>query len=163
VRNLNIPARPYEKELEAVDALQPGDVIVIGAGGDTGAGVWGHLLSSAANAKGCVGAVVDGLTRDAAGICEMQFPVFARGISPYDSCGRSEVTAYEVPVECGGVRVNPGEVVFGDFDGVVVIPASILERTLELAESKAGGERIVADELRRGRRVADVFADYGIL
>jgi 4-hydroxy-4-methyl-2-oxoglutarate aldolase len=163
VRNPNLSARPYEKELEALDALQPGEVVVIGTEGDLSAGVWGELLSCAARAKGSVGAITDGLTRDAAGIREKKFPVFARGISPYDSYGRSEIVAYDVPVTCGGVRVKPGEIVFADFDGIVIVPTEVLDETLELAESKARGERIVDEEFRKGRRIADVFAEYGVL
>ena len=121
-----IPEKPYEKELEALDTLLPDDVIVLATNGDLSAAVWGELLSVAAAAKGAKGAVLDGLTRDAARIGEMQFPVFAQGVSSYDSCGRSEVTAYDIPVECDGVLVNPGDIVFGDFDGVVVIPNNIL-------------------------------------
>jgi 4-hydroxy-4-methyl-2-oxoglutarate aldolase len=163
VRNPNLSARPYEKELEALDALQPGEVVIIGTEGDLSAGVWGELLSCAARAKGSVGAITDGLTRDAAGIREKKFPVFARGISPYDSYGRSEIVAYDVPVTCGGVRVKPGEIVFADFDGIVIVPTEVLDETLELAESKASGERIVDEEFRKGRRIADVFAEYGVL
>jgi len=163
VRNPNLSARPYEKELEALDTLLAGDVVVIGTEGDRSAGVWGELLSCAARAKGCAGAITDGLTRDAAAIREMRFPVFAQGISPYDSYGRSEIVAYDVPVTCGGISIRPGGIVFADFDGIVVIPMEILDATLELAESKVRGERTVDDELRKGRRIADVFAEYGVL
>lgn len=163
IRNPNRSTTPYQKELEALDMLQPGEVVVIGSEGDLNAGLWGELLSCASRAKGCVGAVTDGLTRDAVGIRKIEFPVFARGISPYDSYGRSEVVAYDVPITCGGVRVLPGEVVFADFDGVVVIPQEALDAVLELAESKARGERIVDEEFRKGRRIADVFAEYGVL
>jgi 4-hydroxy-4-methyl-2-oxoglutarate aldolase len=163
VNNPNLSERRYEKELEALDALLPGEVVVIGTESNPSAGVWGELLSRAAHAKGCRGAITDGLTRDAAGIREMKFPVFASGISPYDSYGRSEVVAYDVPVTCGGIRVKPGEMVFADFDGVVIIPTEVLEATLEFAETKARAERIVDDEFRKGRRIADVFAEYGVL
>jgi len=158
-----IPEKPYEKELEALDTIVPGDVIVLATHKDLSAAVWGELLSVAASAKGATGAVLDGLTRDAEQIRRMQFPVFAQGVSSYDSCGRSEVTAYDVPIECDGVRVNPGDIVFGDFDGVVVIPNHVLLAALEAAELKAGRERIVEEEFRKGRKVSDVFAEHGIL
>jgi regulator of RNase E activity RraA len=131
--------------VEALDSLQPGDVIVFDTGGDFSAGVWGELLGTAARAKECRGAVIDGLTRDATRICAMRFPVYARGISPYDSHGRSEVTAYDVPVECGGVTVKSGDIVFADYDGIMVIPERALAATLEFAESKSSRERIVDD------------------
>jgi 4-hydroxy-4-methyl-2-oxoglutarate aldolase len=154
---------PYQKELEALDALTPDDVVVFSTGEDFTSGVWGELLSTAACAKGARGAVVDGLTRDAAKIIGKQFPVFARGISPYDSHGRSEVVAYDVPIQCGGVLVNPGDIVFADFDGVVIIPEAIAELVIEAAEHKASKERIVDDEFRKGRKVVEVFAQHGVL
>jgi regulator of RNase E activity RraA len=114
-------------------------------------------------AKGARGAIIDGLTRDAAKIREARFPVFARGISSYDSHGRSEVIAYDVPIQCDGVAVQPGDIVFGDYDGVVVIPASKVEIVIEKAEVKVRREGIVGEEFKRGRKVADVFAEHGIL
>jgi 4-hydroxy-4-methyl-2-oxoglutarate aldolase len=163
VQKSGFPKEPYAQELAALDALERGDVIVFNTGGDFSAGVWGELLSTAAHAKGATGAVVDGLTRDAARICQKKFPVFARGISPYDSYGRSEVVAFDVPIECGGVRVSAGDVVFADYDGVVVIPPGILEAVLANAESKAFRERIVDDEFRKGSKVVEVFREHGIL
>jgi regulator of RNase E activity RraA len=163
VRKPQLPDRPYQKELEALDLLNPGDVVVFDTGDDLSAGVWGELLSTAAKAKGACGAVIDGLTRDAARICRMGFPVYARGISPYDSYGRSEVIAYDVPIECGGVSVQPGGIVFADYDGIVVIPERALTSVIELAEVKASRERIVDEEFRKGRKVAEVFAEYGVL
>ena len=155
--------KPYLKELEALDTIYQGDVIVFSTGGDLSAGVWGELLSTAASAKGARGAVIDGLTRDAARIREKRFPVFASGISPYDSYGRSEVVAYDIPIECGGVKVHPGDVVFGDYDGVVIIPQAALEAVLHTAELKASRERIVDAEFQRGRSVAEVFTEHGVL
>src|SRR5262249_44728326 len=127
------PEKPYAKELEALDTLVDGDVIVFTTCGDMSAAVWGELLSLAADAKGARGAVIDGLTRDAARIREMQYPVFAKGISSYDSHGRSDVVAYDVPIDCDGVRVEPGDIIFGDYDGVVVIPASVTGTVIEKA------------------------------
>jgi 4-hydroxy-4-methyl-2-oxoglutarate aldolase len=157
------PEKPYQKELEALDMVRPGDVIVFSTGGDLSAGVWGELLSVAASAKGAGGAVIDGLTRDADRIREKKFPVFACGISPYDSYGRSEVVAYDVPIQCGGVTVHSGDVVFADYDGVVIIPQAVLDSILSAAETKASRERIVEAEFQKGRKVADVFAEHGVL
>ena len=157
------PEKPYAKELEALDTLQPGDVIVFDTGEDLSSAVWGELLSVAALAKGARGAVVDGLTRDAAKICELRFPVFARGISSYDSHGRSEVTDYDLPITCDGVAVQSGDIVFGDYDGVIIIPASAVEAVIAKAEQKVAREKIVEGEFRKGRKVAEVFAEHGIL
>ena len=157
------PERPYGMELEAMDTLAADDVVVFDTNGDLSAAVWGELLSVAALAKGARGAVIDGLTRDAAKIRELGFPVFARGISSYDSHGRSEVIAYDVTITCDGVTVQPGDVVFGDYDGVVVIPAAVVETVIEKAEAKVMRERTVGEEFKKGRKVADVFAEHGIL
>jgi len=157
------PDKPYAKELEALDTLVDGDVVVLATNGDVTAAVWGELLSIAASSKGARGAVLDGLTRDASKIKDLNFPVFAQGISSYDSLGRSEVTGYDLTIECDGVTAQSGDIVFGDYDGVVIIPRAVLPATLEKAESKASREGIVEAEFRKGRKVADVFAEHGIL
>jgi 4-hydroxy-4-methyl-2-oxoglutarate aldolase len=159
----HMPEKPYAMELEALDTLAEKDVVVLATGGDLSAAVWGELLSTAASAKGAVGAVIDGLTRDAAKIGKIEFPVFAKGISSYDSRGRSEVIAYDVQVDCDGVAINSGDIVFGDYDGVVVIPASAVETVIEKAEVKLHGEQIVGEEFKKGRKISEVFAEYGIL
>ena len=157
------PEKPYAMELEALDTLVEDDVVVFTTGNDLSAAVWGELLSIAASAKGARGAIIDGLTRDAAKIREVGFPVFAKGISSYDSHGRSEVVAYDVPIQCDGVAVEPGDIVFGDYDGVVVIPASQVKVVIEKAEVKVKREGIVGEEFKKGRKVAEVFEEHGIL
>lgn len=159
----HVPEKPYAMEMEALDTLSENDVVVLTTGGDMSAAVWGELLSMAASAKGALGALIDGLTRDAAKIAQIEFPVFAKGISSYDSRGRSEVMAYDIQIDCDGVAVNSGDIVFGDYDGVVVIPASAVEAVIEKAEVKLRGEQIVGEEFKKGRKVAEVFAEYGIL
>jgi len=158
-----LPEKPYEKELEALDTLSDGDVVVLATNGDLSAAVWGELLSVASAAKGARGAVSDGLTRDAARIGDLNFPVFAQGVCSYDSLGRSEVIAYDVRIECDGVTVEPGDIVFCDYDGVVIIPRRALLDTLARAEYKVGREEIVEQEFRKGRKIAEVFAEHGIL
>src|SRR5215208_8525611 len=140
-----IPENPYVTELEAVDRLAEGDVVVATTNGSTSSALWGELLSTAARSKGARGAVIDGLTRDSTRIMEMGFPVFTRGYSPLDSKGRLEVISYGVPIRCGGVLVRPGDIVFGDHDGVVVIPRDVSDEALFRAGEKASGE----DEMRR--------------
>ena len=160
---VRFPEKPYAMELEALDTLSEGDVVVLSTSGDMSAAVWGELLSMAASAKGARGAIIDGLTRDAAKIRDAGYPVFAKGISSYDSHGRSEVVAYDSRIDCDGVMVQTGDIVFADYDGVVVIPQSVVETVIEKAEIKVGRERIVGEEFKKGRKVADVFAEHGIL
>jgi regulator of RNase E activity RraA len=157
------PARPYAVELECIDALRPGDVLVMTTHGDRGSALWGELLSTASRAHGAVGAVLDGLTRDTAKIVAMDFPVFAAGFSPLDSKGRLDGLAHGLPIRIGDCVVRPGDWVFGDVDGVVVVPAELADRAFPRALEKVTGENRVRAELARGRSVREVFAEYGIL
>src|SRR6266403_2212402 len=115
----HIPADPYSLEIEAVDSQLPGEVAVVGTGKSTRNAPWGELLSTASRARGARGAVVDGLVRDVRKIEELGFPVVAAGIKPVDSRGRGVVIDCNVPVDCAGVLVSPGDLVFADYDGVV--------------------------------------------
>jgi regulator of RNase E activity RraA len=159
----HIPDEPYRIEIEAVDSLLPGEVAVIGTGQSTRNAPWGELLSTAAKARGARGAVVDGLVRDVGKIEEIGFPVFAAGIKPVDSMGRGIVTAYNVPVECGEVLVQPGDFVFGDRDGIIVVPREMVRQTIELAADKVRRENSTRAELVDGAYLRDVFAKYGVL
>jgi regulator of RNase E activity RraA len=157
------PVQPYAVELACVDALRPGDVLVATTHGDRGSALWGELLSTAARAHGAVGAVIDGLTRDAARIVAMDFPVFAAGFSPLDSKGRLDGISHGQPIRVGGCTVRPGDWVLGDCDGVVVVPAELAEEAFPRALAKATGENRVRAELAKGRSAREVFAEYGIL
>ena len=150
----------YRGELGAVDALVPGDLMVV----STCSGCyWGELLATASRFRGARGIVADAWTRDTLALIEMEFPTFVAGISPVDSLGRIDVDAIGVPVECGGVTVNPGDLVLGDHDGVVVVPSSVAEEVLTLAEEKVAGENLVRDELARGMPVSEAFRTYGVI
>ncbi len=161
----HIPPDPYDTEIEAVDSILPGEVVVVSTGGTTSTrnAPWGELLSTAAKARGSRGAVIDGLVRDVKKIEELAFPVFAAGIKPVDSKGRGMVNAYNVPALCGGVKVNPGDLVFADYDGVIVIPPEVLPDVIQLAKEKAGGENKSRPELMRGAYLRDVYRKYGVL
>jgi regulator of RNase E activity RraA len=157
------PKEPYAVELECVDALQPGDVLVATTNGDHSGALWGELLSTAARAHGAVGAVIDGLTRDAARILSMNFPVFASGFSPLDSKGRLDGFAHGQPIRVGACVVRPGDWIVGDIDGVVVVPVEMAEQAFARALEKARGENRVRAELAQGKSVRAVFAEHGIL
>jgi 4-hydroxy-4-methyl-2-oxoglutarate aldolase len=157
------PEKPYEIELACVDALKPGDVLVATTNGDRSSALWGELLSTASRAHGAVGAIIDGLTRDVAKILAMDFPVFATGFSPLDSKGRLDGIAHGQPIRVGDCIVRPGDFVFGDVDGVVVVPAELAERAFPRALEKVTGENLVRAELAKGHSAREVFAQYGIL
>jgi len=154
---------PYELEIRLIDDLRAGEVPVFACGASGRIAPWGELLSTAARARGAAGAVMDGLTRDVRAIRAMNFPVFAAGIGPLDSKGRGKVVAIDVPVEVAGARVEPGDLVFGDADGVVVIPRAAEERVVAAALAKVRGENETRDALARGEKLADVFRRHGIL
>jgi regulator of RNase E activity RraA len=159
----HIAEDPYRVEIEAVDSLLPGEVAVVGTQKSIRNAPWGELLSTASRARGARGAIVDGLVRDVQKIEELGFPVFSSGIKPVDSMGRGCVTAYNVPVECGEVLVHPGDFVFADFDGVVVVPKAIVTEVIELASEKVRRENSSRAELMKGAYLRDVYEKYGVL
>jgi regulator of RNase E activity RraA len=153
---------PYKIELEAMDSLEPGDVVVHSAGSKRCA-PWGALMTTAALARGARGAVMDGYVRDVKAIVDLGFPVFAAGIRPLDSKGRSYVIDYNCPIECGGVHLIRGDLVVADYDGVVVVPQDAEEEVLALAIEKVHKENLSLQELQKGRYLRDVYAKYGVL
>ena len=155
---------PYEVEIALVDDLKPGDVVVLACNGPTDRiAPWGELLSTASVARKAAGCVTDGLVRDVKQIRAMEFPVFHGGIGPLDTKGRARMVDRDVRVECGGVSIDPGDIVFGDVDGVVVIPRSHEALVLEKASEKLTGENQTRDALRKGEPLAAVFKRLGIL
>jgi regulator of RNase E activity RraA len=157
------PSDPYDLEIALIDDLKPDEVPVLACPQGDRVAPWGELLSTASRARGAVGCVTDGLVRDVRYIREMRFPVFAGGIGPLDSKGRGKVAYIDVPVDCGGVYVHPGDWIFGDVDGVVVIPAANAAQVLELSLQKVRTETTVREELARGDKLADVFSRHGVL
>lgn len=156
-------AEPYRLEIESVDALKPGDVMVASTNHSRRTCFWGELLSTAATARGATGCAIDGHTRDALRIMEMGFPVFCTGFRPVDSSYRSQVVDYGCPVEVGRVIVNPGDIIFGDFDGIVVIPPSHLESVVTAAHTKVTSENASRDMLREGATLREVYDRFGVL
>jgi regulator of RNase E activity RraA len=154
---------PYGLEIEAMDSLKKGDVVVHSTDASGTNAPWGELMSTVAKQNGATGCICDGLIRDCRRIIAMAFPVFHTGTRPVDSKGRGRVMAYDVPVRCGEVLVHPGELVFADFDGVVVIPREIESQVIKLAVDKVGKENSSRRELRQGKRLRDVFDRYGVL
>ena len=155
---------PYAIEIALVDDLQPGDVAVFACGGPTDRiAPWGELLTTAAQVRGATGCLTDGLIRDIKPIREMGFPVFHGGIGPLDSKGRGKMMEMDCRVICGGVAVAAGDWVFGDADGVVVVPQAAAEEVFVLALEKVAAENRTRDELRAGRTLREVFDQFGVL
>jgi regulator of RNase E activity RraA len=158
-----LSAEPYAMEIEALDSTLRGEVLVVSTNSSTRNAPWGELLSTAAIARGGRGAIVDGFVRDTKKIRQMGFPVFAAGVKPVDSRGRGVVWDYNIPVDCGGVLVTPGDLVVADCDGVVVVPSEAAEETIRLARDKATRENHSREELRRGSYLRHVYEKYGVL
>jgi regulator of RNase E activity RraA len=154
---------PYELEIALIDSLAPDEIPVFACSNPARVAPWGELLTTAAQVRGAAGALMDGATRDIKAIRALSFPVFHGGIAPLDSKGRGRVMAIDVPVRCAGVKVASGDLIFGDADGVVVVPRAIEEKVLALAFEKIKGEKRTLDNLRAGEKLGDVFAKYGIL
>lgn len=158
-----IDAEPYTMEIEIVDSLKPGDVVVHSTDFAGTNAPWGELMSTIAKRNGAVGCICDSMIRDCRKIIAMQFPIFYGGIRPLDSLGRGKVMAYDVPVRCGDVVVQPGELVFSDYDGVVVIPKAVEDEALELAYEKVFKEDQSRADLLNGESLRTVFNKYGVL
>jgi regulator of RNase E activity RraA len=155
---------PYELEMKLVDSLRPGDIAVLACNGPTDRiAPWGELLSTASHARGAHGCVTDGLVRDLRHIKAMKFPVFHGGIGPLDSKGRARMAEMDTEVVCAGVTVKSGDLVFGDIDGVVVIPQAIEAEVLARAVKKVTTESATRKELQEGKLLAEVYAKYGVL
>ena len=155
--------RPYELELQAVDSCQAEEVIIAAAHGSLHSALWGELLSTASRNTGCLGAVVDGAIRDVAQIRKMGFPVFARGTSVYNSQNRQRVIDVDVPVEIAAVQFCPGDLVFADLDGVVVVPQRIEQEAIRRAWDKVHAENRTRDAIRDGMKATDAYEKYGVL
>ncbi len=150
----------YKGELQAVDALKDGDIMVVSQARGS---YWGELLATASRYRGGRGIVLDSWTRDTLQLIDMQFPTFAAGINCCDSLGRIDVDAVGVGIECGGVHVEQGDLILADYDGVVVIPQGVADEVLTLAEEKVSGENLVRSKLEEGMPVWDAFRTYGVI
>ncbi len=154
---------PYGLELEAMDSLKPGDVVIHAIDPPADCTPWGELMSTVAMRNGAVGCVCDSNVRDCVQIIKMGFPVYYVGIRPLDSKGRGTVTAFDIPIHCGDVLVSKGELIFADFDGIVVIPNEVEQEVLTLAAEKVATENHARQHLREGKTIREMFETYKIL
>ena len=158
-----LPTEPYKLELELLDDLKPGEVVMCAMDGLAVASIWGELLSTCARARGSRGVIIDGCTRDVSSIIEMRFPLFASGTMVADSKGRCDVVSVRQPVKMGDAIVENGDLVMADQDGCVVVPQAIEDDVIARAIEKVSGENTVREVLRQGASIRNVFKEYGIL
>lgn len=154
---------PYGLEIEAMDSLGPGDVVVHSTDLSGALSPWGELMTTVAKRNGAVGCVCDAMVRDCTRIIDQEFPVYCAGVRPLDSKGRGRVMAFDVPVQCGEVLVRPREIVFADYDGIVVIPHEVENEVLQLALEKVEAENKTRQEIKEGKTLREVFDKYGVL
>jgi len=154
---------PYKLELAAVDSCQSDDVLVCAAAGSNRSGIWGELLTTASRNTGCVGVIVDGAVRDVAKMKAMKFPVFARGMNPYDSRDRQRVIDIDIPIELDGIRICPGDLIAADIDGIVIIPQAVEAQVVLTAWRKVHAENQVRDAIRNGMSATKAFETFGVL
>jgi regulator of RNase E activity RraA len=153
--------------LDALAVAQEGDVIVVDAAGETETSIWGGLMAGLCNMKGVVGAIVDGAIRDTDEIRDLGFFIFSKAIVPRSThtpySGRMEPIEINVPIQCAGVVVNPGDVVLGDEIGVTVVPLENAAEVLEKAREQADKEEQTRARIREGKSVEELLAEFGRL
>ena len=153
----------YQEVLRAFDTMGPAHVIVSDTNGCREAAVWGELLTITALKMRVNGHVVDGAVRDAAEISELGFPVFSTHSIPRSSRGHLKLDGVNVDVVCGGIAVHPGDFIFGDHDGVVVIPGLVVDEVIEKAVEKAAKEKSIIEAINTGITPLDAFKRFGLL
>ena len=136
---------------------------MVATGDSNASAFWGELFSAAAMGRGARGIVTDGNLRDSDKVVALGFPAFSRSRRPIDFRGRMKLVSEQTPVEIGGVKVNPGDLIAADDDGVVVIPAQVEKRVIGFARERARGESTVLQELLSGATLRDVWTRHGIL
>ena len=154
--------KPFGLMLEALDDLKPYEVYIC-TGASPSYALWGELMSTRAIQLGAVGAVVDGYSRDTNGILNLNFPTFSYGRYAQDQAPRGKVIDFRIPITMNHVRINPGDIVFGDIDGVCIIPKEAEEVIINKAFEKAMGEKLVKKAIEAGMSACEAFAKFGIM
>jgi len=154
--------KPFGLMLEALDDLKTNEIYVCTGASPTYA-LWGELMSIRAQRCGAVGAVVDGYSRDTHGILELGFPTFSYGAYAQDGGPRGKVIDFRVPIAVGGARILPGDILFGDVDGVCVVPKEAEAEVFVRALEKARGEKKVRKAIEEGMSAKEAFQTFGIM
>jgi regulator of RNase E activity RraA len=149
--------------LDMLDSITPGTVSVWACGGSINCAHWGEMMSTAARQRGCTGGVLDGGVRDLDFINAMQYPVFAAFKCSASSIGRWNIREYQIPIRIGDTVIHPNDFVFGDIDGVVIVPQDLMVDVLTAAEDIYRRESGMREELRRGISVKEAYSRYGSL
>jgi len=154
--------RPFGLMLRALDDLRPNEVYIC-SGSSPSYALWGELMSTCAINQGASGAVVDGYSRDTRGILAQNFPTFSHGRYAQDQRPRGKVLDFRCTIRFGEVTIRPGDIVFGDLDGVCVVPRAIENEVMTQALEKARGEKRVFEAIKQGMKAQQAWDTYGIL
>lgn len=154
--------KPFGIMFEALDSLKE-DEVYICSGSSHNYALWGGLMSTRALKLKAAGAIVYGFSRDTDEMLGLNFPCFSLGSFAQDQGPRGKVLDYRVPIEIAGVRINSGDIIFGDRDGVVVVPRAVEKEVFEKAFEKARGEKLVKTALQQGMSTVEAFAKFGIM
>lgn len=159
---LEVMKKPFGIMFEALDSLKPGEVYIC-SGASPRYALWGGLMSTRAIHCGAAGAVLDGYSRDTPEILRLNFPTFSMGSYAQDQGPRGKVLDYRVPIEFNGIKVSPNDIVYGDLDGVIIVPQEAAEEAFSRAIEKARGEQLVKKALEEGMGTVEAFAKFGIM
>ena len=154
--------KPFGLMMEALDSLKENEVY-IASGSSLRYALWGGLMSTRAQTLKAAGAVLNGYVRDASEIEKLGFPVFARGLYAQDQGPRGKVMDYGCPIEIEGIRVSPGDLIFGDREGVLIIPRAAEKEAIERALEKSNTENKVAIAIRGGMSACEAFRTFGVM
>ena len=157
-----IMKKPFGLMLEALDDLKENEVYIC-TGASPEYALVGELMCTRMQILKAAGAVVNGFHRDTKGIKELHFPCFSYGRYAQDQAPRGKVIDFRVPIEMNGVRIEPGDIVFGDLDGVLIIPQAIEKKVIQAAYEKATGEKMVAEGIKAGMAAKASYDKYGIM
>ena len=162
MKNSTLFNQPLGLMIEALDDLKKNEVYIC-SGASPDYALVGEIMCTRMKHLCWAGAVVNGFHRDTKGILAIHFPCFSYGRYSQDQAPRGKVVAYRVPIEIDGVKVNPGDIVFGDLDGAVMIPQEVEKEVIEKAYEKATGEKTVGNAIRDGMSAKEDFTKYGIM
>ena len=154
--------KPFGLMFQALDSLRENEIYVCSGTGSSYA-MWGGLMSNRARILKSAGALLDGFSRDTPEILALGFPCFSRGTYAQDQGARGKVVDYRVPIEIGGVRIQPGDIIFGDLDGVIVVPREIEVEIFTQALEKGRAEQTVRKAILNGMSTVEAFEVFGIM
>ena len=159
----SMPENPLIAQTRVVDQLGEGEIYVLVTRGEYNCAVFGELFATAINQRGGAGVLLDAYARDIKALKEMNFPLFYRGKNPKTSKGRCEINECQIPITIDGVTINPGDFIFGDTDGVVVIPKERIDEVLDRAFALIADENLVRTHLLQGDSLEKVYTEIGAI